>query len=122
MRQNPWLDVGRLAVGHVLYRLGQSPAQDYEMVEVTSIEKTAPATRIVYPLRLADGQRLHHQNGYLANINEPEIRPRDIATLLGRFFREDQVTRDRIIIRSRRERQKRASISTGTPGKCTPRR
>ncbi|KAJ5587160.1 uncharacterized protein N7459_002925 [Penicillium hispanicum] len=90
MRQNPWLRVGRLAVGHILYR-HQSPAQDYEKVEVKSIQETAPTKRTVYRLQLSEGKRLHHQNGYLVNVNEPEIRVQDVATLLGQFSTKDQV-------------------------------
>lgn len=90
MRQNPWLSVGRLAVGHVLYRHLTS-AQDYETVEVKSIQKTAPMTQTVYSLRLSGGKRLHHQNGYLVNANEPEIRVQDVATLLGRFSAKEQM-------------------------------
>ncbi|KPM46112.1 hypothetical protein AK830_g409 [Neonectria ditissima] len=90
MRQNPWLNVGCLAVGHVLYR-HLSQAQDYETVEVKSIQKTAPATWTAYSLRLSEGERLHHQNGYLVNVNEPEIRVQDVATLLGRFSPKEQM-------------------------------
>ncbi|KAL2751802.1 hypothetical protein ACRALDRAFT_1073126 [Sodiomyces alcalophilus JCM 7366] len=93
MMQNPWAKIGRLAVGHIMYRHKEQPsAQDeYELVEVKSIERTTPEKRIVFALGLDKGVRSHHVNRYLTSLNDPEVRVGDVSALLGKFSPADQL-------------------------------
>ncbi|KAK2605937.1 hypothetical protein QQS21_003663 [Conoideocrella luteorostrata] len=93
MKQNPWAKIGRLAVGHILYRHKENPStqSDYELIEVKSIERTTPEKRTVFALALNNGVRLHHVNRYLANVNDPEIRLEDVSALLSKFSAADQM-------------------------------
>ncbi|UNI18784.1 hypothetical protein JDV02_005034 [Purpureocillium takamizusanense] len=93
MKQNPWAKIGRLAVGHILYRHSQNPSaqSEYELDLVKSIERTTPEKRMVFALGLDNGVRSHHVNRYLANVNDPEIRLDDVSALLSKFSAADQM-------------------------------
>ncbi|KAH8429650.1 uncharacterized protein LDX57_007322 [Aspergillus melleus] len=85
MHQNPWLKVGRLLAGHIVYRLkgnNDKAKNMYERFSIKSIERTTPVLRTVYELRLHDAVRLHHSNGFLVQVNFPEITVDYVASLL----------------------------------------
>ncbi|KAJ3529746.1 hypothetical protein NM208_g9620 [Fusarium decemcellulare] len=93
MKQNPWAKIGRLAVGHILYRHKENPSavHEYELVEVKSIGRTPPEKQIVFALGLNNGVRSHHVNRYLVNVNDPEIRIDDVSAMLSKFPATDQM-------------------------------
>lgn len=80
--ENPWIDVGRLAPGHILYRLSpDGRAYEHvavETVEVEILEKESP----MYGIHLREGNRSYHANGYLVACNYPEVRlPRNLISV-----------------------------------------
>lgn len=70
--ENHTVEVGRLAPGHILYRLS-SDGKRYEQVLVKSIQIKQVAPTTVYGVHLRDGQRSYHANGYLVAVNYPEV-------------------------------------------------
>ncbi|TFK65127.1 hypothetical protein BDN72DRAFT_209785 [Pluteus cervinus] len=82
--ENPWLDVGRLRPGHILYRLKEDH-KTYEHVEVKHIKVEKARATKVYGVHLREGQRSYHANGYLVAVNYPEITIKSIARMLSTF-------------------------------------
>ena len=73
MKENPWSDIGRLAVGHVLLRLNRMTGR-YEKIVIESISaKVMPQIEKVYGVHLREGRRSYHANGYLVSVNYPEV-------------------------------------------------
>lgn len=73
MMENPWANVGRLSVGHILYRLAED-GRDYEQVLVESITgRQIPEVTSVYGVHLREGRRSYHANRYLVAVNYPEV-------------------------------------------------
>lgn len=73
MKENPWLDVGRLSVGHVLYRISPGSSK-YEEVPIESIHsQRMPEVEYVYGVHLREGRRRYHANGFLVAVNYPEV-------------------------------------------------
>lgn len=73
MQENPWADVGRLAVGNILLRLNVK-SKSYEQVVIESISsETSAQVKTVYGLHLREGRRSYHANGYLVAVNYPEV-------------------------------------------------
>lgn len=71
-RQNPWLDVGILKIGHVLLRLNATNTS-YEPEEIRSFMNSQSEGGNVYGLHFREGLRSHHANSYLVSLNYPEI-------------------------------------------------
>ncbi|KAI0976249.1 hypothetical protein F4678DRAFT_456572 [Xylaria arbuscula] len=66
---NPFLRIGKLAVGHVIYR---RVGEVYKHITINSIEKTTAEEQEVYSVFLASSQKHYHANGYLVSQNVPE--------------------------------------------------
>ncbi|KAK5995103.1 hypothetical protein PT974_03497 [Cladobotryum mycophilum] len=66
---NPFQRIGKLAVGHVIYRRN---GERYESIEIQSIEKTEASEQMVYTVFSGDDQQYYHANGYLISQNEPK--------------------------------------------------
>ncbi|PWY96530.1 hypothetical protein BO94DRAFT_570823 [Aspergillus sclerotioniger CBS 115572] len=76
---NPFQRVGRLAVGHCIYRLHEGL---YQVVELTSIDIMPHATQPLYRVSLRGDVQYHHANGYLVACNDPVYSARSIADQL----------------------------------------
>ncbi|KAH8427634.1 uncharacterized protein LDX57_005345 [Aspergillus melleus] len=88
--ENPWQDVGRLEVGHILYRISED-GKGYEHVEVESIH-TEPVQELqLYGVHLREGHRSYHANGYLVGLNYPEITRKSITKLLRTFPKHERI-------------------------------
>ncbi|GAW22621.1 hypothetical protein ANO14919_121630 [Xylariales sp. No.14919] len=66
---NPFLCIGKLAVGHVIYR---RVGEVYKHITIRSIEKTKAEEQEVYSVFLASSQKHYHANGYLVSQNVAE--------------------------------------------------
>ncbi|KAI9926798.1 hypothetical protein MW887_003894 [Aspergillus wentii] len=78
-RLNPLAKIGKLKVGHVLYRRKKGPPNGitaYEYQEIKSIEIAPSDSQPVYNV-LGSNLPSYHANGYLVNTNNVEI---DLAT------------------------------------------
>ncbi|MCJ1282203.1 hypothetical protein MMC26_001526 [Xylographa opegraphella] len=78
--ENPWLDVGKLQVGHIL--LHTSDGKKYQHVQIRSIRGRTSQEKYVYGVHLREGLRSYHANGYLVALNYPEITVSSIAAQL----------------------------------------
>ncbi|KAJ5527245.1 hypothetical protein N7513_011404 [Penicillium frequentans] len=63
---NPSLDVGRLEVGHFLFKATED---GYQMVQIRRISLEACRFEFLYTLHLREGSRSCHVNGYFAYLN-----------------------------------------------------
>lgn len=72
-RENAWLDVRTLRVGHFLYRLREDGRDGYDTVEIKSIQHTSTELRTVHGIHMHSGLRSYHANGYLVHLNYPEV-------------------------------------------------
>ncbi|KAI6758743.1 hypothetical protein HG530_010983 [Fusarium avenaceum] len=81
LRQNPWLEIGRLTIGHVLLRLNATKTS-YETEEIKSIMPSQNEGANVYGLHFREGLRSYHANGYLVSLNYPEITGASISHYL----------------------------------------
>ncbi|KAI1298340.1 hypothetical protein F5Y03DRAFT_409408, partial [Xylaria venustula] len=66
---NPFLRIGKLAIGHVIYL---RDGEGYKNIVIRSIEKTKAEEQQVYSIFLASSQKYYHANGYLVSQNVPE--------------------------------------------------
>ncbi|KAK4221600.1 hypothetical protein QBC38DRAFT_121848 [Podospora fimiseda] len=98
--ENPWLEVGQLAVGHTLLR-AVDDEDEYEEVFISSIHSEPSKHKYVYGIHLREGLRSYHANGYLVALNYPEITVSMIAKRLVSLNPVDQVR----ILRSMQELQ-----------------
>ena len=71
-RENQWLHVGKLEIGHVIFRLAPD-GKSYDLVKVKSLEVEKTLTKVVYGLHLREGLRQYHANGYFVAMNYPEV-------------------------------------------------
>lgn len=78
--ENPWLDVGKLQVGHVLLHTGNG--ETYQHVQIKSIHGRLSQDPFVYGVHLREGLRSYHANGYLVALNYPEITVSSVAAQL----------------------------------------
>lgn len=78
--ENPWLDVGRLRVGHQL--IWTADGSVYEPVGIESIESDEADCMYLYGVHLRHGLRSYHADGYLVHLNYPEITAKSIADRL----------------------------------------
>ncbi|KAH6880531.1 hypothetical protein B0T10DRAFT_609611 [Thelonectria olida] len=81
---NPWLEVGRLGPGHILYRLSAN-GNSYDQIEVKTINREQVEGGHVYGVHLREGHRSYHADGYLVAVNYPEITMKSIAKMLLTF-------------------------------------
>ncbi|KAK7419301.1 hypothetical protein QQX98_003453 [Neonectria punicea] len=81
---NPWLEVGRLGPGHILYRLSPD-GSGYDQIEVKTINRKRVEGGQVYGIHLREGCRSYHADGYLVAVNYPEITMKSIAKMLLTF-------------------------------------
>lgn len=81
---NPWLEVGRLGPGHILYRLSPD-GSGYNQIEVKTINREQVEGGHVYGIHLREGHRSYHADGYLVAVNYPEITMKSIAKMLLTF-------------------------------------
>lgn len=82
--ENPWLEVGRLGPGHILYRLS-ADGKGYDQIEVKTINRELVEGGHVYGVHLREGHRRYHADGYLVAVNYPEITVKSIAKMLLTF-------------------------------------
>ncbi|RSM14732.1 hypothetical protein CDV31_005314 [Fusarium ambrosium] len=82
-QENPWLEVGQLKPGHVLFRLNAE--KEYELKTINSINSSRSDVSSVYGVHLREGLRSYHANGYLVTINYPEITAVSITRQLRTF-------------------------------------
>jgi hypothetical protein len=82
-RENPWLEVGTLAVGHILRHT--IDGKTYEAVKIESIQKKKCQRDFVYGVHLREGLRSYHANGLLVALNYPEITVASVAKELLTF-------------------------------------
>ena len=71
-RENHWIHVGKLKIGHVLYRLA-SDGKSYDAVKVKSLEVEKTDLKVVHGVHLREGHRKYHANGFLVAMNYPEV-------------------------------------------------
>lgn len=71
--QNPWLHVGQLTEGHIVYRLRPGHHTGYELFEIESIHRTIDLKRNMYTVRLEDDSRALHVDRFLVNVNRPGV-------------------------------------------------
>ncbi|RMJ13445.1 hypothetical protein CDV36_006873 [Fusarium kuroshium] len=82
-QENPWLEVGQLKPGHVLFRLNAE--KEYELETIKPINSSRSDVSSVYGVHLREGFRSYHANGYLVAINYPEITAVSITRQLKTF-------------------------------------
>lgn len=78
--ENPWLDVGRLRVGHQL--IWTADGSTYKPVDIESFEFEEADCMYIYGVHLRHGLRSYHADGYLVHLNYPEITAKSIADRL----------------------------------------
>lgn len=72
---NPLAKIGKLQVGHVLYRLNEGPIDGhptYECREIKSIEIADAGPQVVYNVS-APNIISYHANGYVVDTNNLEV-------------------------------------------------
>lgn len=77
--ENSHQRVGRLAVGHCIYRLH---GDSYEIVQIESLEITPTAMHSLYSVPVQSDEQSYHANGYLVACNDPVYSARCIAKQL----------------------------------------
>ncbi|KAL6351870.1 hypothetical protein LRP88_14680 [Fusarium phalaenopsidis] len=82
-KENPWLEVGPLKPGHVLFRLNAEKKYEWEVINSINVSRSDVAS--VYGVHLREGLRSYHANGYLVAINYPEITAVSITRQLQTF-------------------------------------
>ena len=70
-RENPYLEVGHLQVGDVVFQT--TGDNIYETITIEKIPVKRVALDYVYGVHLREGLRSYHANGYLVYLNYPEI-------------------------------------------------
>ncbi|KAF5671405.1 hypothetical protein FHETE_4115 [Fusarium heterosporum] len=80
LRENPWLEVGRLSVGHML--LHSSDGQGYQTVQIERLVSTEAGCLNIHGIHLREGLRSYHANGFLVFLNYPEITLKSISRRL----------------------------------------
>ncbi|KAL7946860.1 hypothetical protein V8C42DRAFT_364147 [Trichoderma barbatum] len=88
-RENPWLEVGTLKVGHVLLRT--TDGVTYEEVPIHTLKRAEVAVDYVYGVHLREGLRNYHANGYLVRMNYPEITIKSLADALRQIPAQEQL-------------------------------
>ena len=83
IRENPWLEIGTLSRGHVLFRANEDGT--YDRVEIETINSAVVECSSVHGVHLREGLRSYHANGYLVHLNYPEITIKSVARLLRRL-------------------------------------
>ena len=78
--ENPWADIGRLQVGHVL--LHTEDGKNYKPVPIVTINHEEAQCESVHGVHLRSGLRSYHANGYLVHLNYPEITIKSMSKLL----------------------------------------
>ncbi|KAF7596915.1 hypothetical protein BBP40_011960 [Aspergillus hancockii] len=78
---NPHENIGRLAVGHVLFRWN-SGNQRYDHIEIGSIEQTPTSMEGLDIGSIHELTHLRHANGYLVSENSPDHTLKSIANLV----------------------------------------
>ncbi|KAI1762240.1 hypothetical protein GGR53DRAFT_532802 [Hypoxylon sp. FL1150] len=79
-RLNPYHRIGRLAVGHIVYRV---EGGEYQAVSIKSITQTKESTiGRVYDLSLPIKHRTYHAFGYLVDMNTPSQAKEEIVDAL----------------------------------------
>jgi hypothetical protein len=71
MRENPYLEVGHLKVGDVVYQC--TDGKTYQTITINKITVKKATSTFVYGVHLREGLRSYHANGYLVYLNYPEI-------------------------------------------------
>ena len=88
--ENPWMDVGRLQVGHILYQLSED-RMCCELVPIDSIEiERVPSVTTLHGVHLRESDRSYFANGFLVAVNYPEITIKSVAAALGKLSRKQQ--------------------------------
>ena len=79
LAENSYKRVGRLAVGHCIYRLN---GDSYDIVQIESLEITPSAMRSFYSVPVQSDEQSYHANGYLVACNDPVYSAHSIAKQL----------------------------------------
>lgn len=90
IKENPWLDVGRLQVGHHLLQLDE--AGKYKPVLIVELKRAKHTSEFVYGVHLREGLRSYHANGYLVAVNYPEITVSSVAQQLSQIPAKQRLT------------------------------
>ena len=93
--ENPWIDVGTLQAGHVL--LHTRDGRSYDEVPIHRLTSVATTDNRVYGLHLREGLRTYHANGFLVNLNYPEITIKSIGRALQQFSQPQRLSMLRAI-------------------------
>ncbi|KAL6822001.1 hypothetical protein J3E69DRAFT_368161 [Trichoderma sp. SZMC 28015] len=89
-RENPWMQPGRLLIGHTLL-WWNAESNQYELVVIDSLHcEQRPDVTEVYGVHLREGLRSYHANGYLVAVNYPEITIKSIARILASLSPKEQ--------------------------------
>lgn len=88
-RENPWLEVGKLRVGHTLFRT--KDGESYEHVTIKRLHSQSKQCEHVWGIHLREGLRSYHANGYLVRLNYPEITVKSIADIIKTLPKEQTV-------------------------------
>ena len=78
--ENPWLNVGRLQVGHSVIRTDDGT--HYHPVQINKLSVESASCPTIYGVHLHEGLRSYHADGYLVHLNYPEITTKSISRLL----------------------------------------
>jgi hypothetical protein len=85
---NPFQQIGRLAVGHCLYRLN---GNSYELVEITSIELSPQTDETLHRVALEGDVQSLHANGYLVACDDPLNSAKRTARLLQQLPKDQRL-------------------------------
>lgn len=88
-KENPWLKVGRLRIGHQL--IWTKDGSRYTPVTINTIESEEADCTHIYGVHLREGLRSYHANGYLVHLNYPEITAQSISSALSCLSPSDQM-------------------------------
>jgi hypothetical protein len=86
---NPFQQIGRLAVGHCLYRLS---GNSYELVEIMSIEVAPQTEEALHRVTVEGDVQTLHANGYLVSCDNPLHSAQKVARLLQQIPTEQRLS------------------------------
>ncbi|KAF3912370.1 hypothetical protein AA313_de0207845 [Arthrobotrys entomopaga] len=88
-RQNPTVTVGKLDIGHVVFRLSGNAKYSFITIQSFSTRREQE-TKFVYEIHLSEG-RSYHANGYLTSVSYPTTTPKTVAAELEKLAPYDRL-------------------------------
>ncbi|KAK1566174.1 uncharacterized protein LY79DRAFT_584964 [Colletotrichum navitas] len=88
-QENTWHEVGALKVGYVL--LHTDDGRTYTEIPIQSLRLETVNCEFVHGVHLREGLRSYHANGYLVQMNYPEITIKTMANALRQIPPADQL-------------------------------